>query len=781
MFNEVESCVNHKAERQPNSNHLDAHNSSLSSLNCFAPLSPVSRVTKAFRFIGCSILITFFNLVAQPATNSAPPWRIESTGPKGEIQFDLNTHVAVGTGGVRIRYAPNGIIESDITSDRARLNQKTGETVAEGDVVLRRDGEIWKSQRIEYNFNTRAIKSADFRSRTQSVLISGKGLTSELISGGTNQVYSTKSAVFTADDYSDPTVVIKAREIIIVPEKHIDFKNVSVQAGKLPLLYLPGYRHYIGTQLPDIELRPGSRGSWGQFLLGKYNFSATTNYQAGFNLDYRTKRGFAFGPEGTYQLGHLGSGQFEWYHAFDNEPGTNSLGRTIKDNRDLFRFSHRLNSSTNFLILASANYESDEYLRRDFYQGDYQANLQSRSFLEMTRYSENASLSLYAQPRLNNFYDTVERLPDLKWTGLRRQIGETPLYYESESSAGYYRRKFDYGSEAYFAGTRADTYHQILMPQNYGGWLNVTPRIGGRATYYGEAEGSGTTTGESGRFVFNTGAEFSTKTSRVFPDIKNNLFDMDGMRHIIEPSVNYAFVPKPNKRPSELPQFDYVFTSPRLLPIEYPDYNAIDQIDTQNVVRLSLRNRLQTKRNGTIEDFLDWVAYTDVRLNPEDGQGNIADLFSELQFRPRNWVNISSELRYDVDDEILRLLNNSVSFTPKSDWRYTVGQYLYLAQPSVAIADRTSSIYSSIDYKINENWSLRASHYYDAKDGHFADQSYMLFRDMRSWTAYLAVRFLKNTGGRDDDFQISFNYSLKAFPRGRSSSSINDPLRQSSR
>ena len=36
----------------------------------------------------------------------------------------------------------------------------------------------------------------------------------------------------------------------------------------------------------------------------------------------------------------------------------------------------------------------------------------------------------------------VERLPDLKLTGLRQQLGPTPLYYESESSLGYFEREF---------------------------------------------------------------------------------------------------------------------------------------------------------------------------------------------------------------------------------------------------------------------------------------------------------------------------------------------------
>src|SRR5262249_25043791 len=150
------------------------------------------------------------------------------------------------------------------------------------------------------------------------------------------------------------------------------------------------------------------------------------------------------------------------------------------------------------------------------------------------------------------------------------------------------------------------TYHQLLLPHTFFGWLNFTPRVGGRFTYYSEASGPGAQTSELERGVFNTGAELSFKASRVFAGVRNSALDMDGMRHIVEPSINYVYVPTPNHPPSEVPQFDYELPSLRLLPIEFPDYNAIDSINSQNAFRFGLRNKIQTKRLGKVADLLDW-------------------------------------------------------------------------------------------------------------------------------------------------------------------------------
>jgi hypothetical protein len=71
---------------------------------------------------------------------------------------------------------------------------------------------------------------------------------------------------------------------------------------------------------------------------------------------------------------------------------------------------------------------------------------------------------------------------------------------------------------------------------------------------------------------------------------------------------------------------------------------------------------------------------------------------------------------------------------------------------------------STIFYRLNENWGLRAAHYFNARTGVLQEQSYSLYRDLRSWTAALSFRVRHNTFG-PEDFTVAFTFSLKAFPR----------------
>ena len=189
----------------------------------------------------------------------------------------------------------------------------------------------------------------------------------------------------------------------------------------------------------------------------------------------------------------------------------------------------------------------------------------------------------------------MERLPDVKITAIRQQLGASPIYYEGDNSIGYFRHQFANDVTNSFAAFRADTFHQFLLPHTFFGWLNVTPRVGGRFTHYSETDGSGYDLSEQNRGVFNTGMEVSLKASRLWRGVESKFWEVNELRHIIEPSVNYAYVPSPNVLPRELPQFDSELSSFRLLPITFPDYNSIDSIDSQNVLR-SAYGPFQTKR-----------------------------------------------------------------------------------------------------------------------------------------------------------------------------------------
>jgi hypothetical protein len=429
---------------------------------------------------------------------------------------------------------------------------------------------------------------------------------------------------------------------------------------------------------------------------------------------------------------------------------------------------------SNMTAKVVAHYQSDGQVVRDFFESQYRTNTQPKSYAEVTHLWPNFTFDAMAQPQLVSFYETVERLPDLKLSGARQEVGATPIYYESESSFGYFRRRFADTNEtgvADYSAARGDTYHQFLLPQTYFGWLNVAPRVGGRATYYSATQDTVVSTNDQVRGVFNTGSEFTAKASRTWRGVESDFFEADGLRHIIEPGFNYVYVPEPSRTPNQLPQFDYESPSLRLLPIDYPDYNSIDSIDSQNVIRLSLRNKLQTKRREGIDNMVNWALYTDWRLDPRPNQTRFADVYSDMDLKPRSWLTLNSQLRYNVEEEKWREAYHAIVIRPNNTWSMSLShRYLvnndseFMTYPGQEIPGNNTFM-SSVFYRMNENWAARVSHRYEGRDGKLEEQYYTLYRDLRSWTSALTLRWRENRSGRREDFTVAVTFSLKAFPR----------------
>ena len=707
---------------------------------------------------GSSLL--FGGLKAQEAVS---PWQVKGLNANSVITTNLKSGETRATNGVRVKYKAGKSEAAELTANSATINYESGRVVATGNVILNRDGAIWKSERIEYNFRSKQIKSAQFRSGTAEIFIQGENM----FGNRTNGVYQARNIIFTTDNTKDPDFSIKAKEVEVATGKHIVFREATLYAGKVPLLHLPYYKRSLKSRPLNLRLSPGYKSEWGPYLLSSFRLPGNEEFKGEFNLDYRADRGFGLGPRIQYKSPEWGEGNLNLYRASDDDPLTDSRGIAINRERDLAQWSHRFKRGS-LTATSVLSYESDEYMRRDFFEDQYQKNVQPNSYFELSKDWSNYNLSLLAQPRVNAFYEGIQRTPDVKLSGTRHQLGNSPFYYDTESSVGYLERRYNYASSSNDYGLlRADTLHQIYLPKTYGGWLNVTPRIGTRLTHYGESNGVGSTKTSSERYIAHTGLEISTKFSKMMPEIDNKLLGIsNGARHIIQPSINYAFIPNPNRVPDELDKFDYEITGPRLLPIDLPEYNAIDNIDSQNVLRMSLRNRLQTKRSKSLVDVIDWDVYTDWRLDPNTSQNTFADAFSDAYLQPRDWLTLNSNLRYDIDNSLWRTYTHGFSIHPEShEWSINAGQYYYLAQPSVSSADRTDVYYSGLGLRLNENWSLSTRQYYDSKAGQMSQHDYILYRDMRSWTFFIDLSFRKDTGRRRDDTSISFNYSLKAFPR----------------
>ncbi len=707
------------------------------------------------------LLALLLLLLPSPGRTQDSPWVIEGHSKRSQLQYDFTRHLVRGTNGITVQYQhpQRGLVE--LSAGTIELNQETGAVDAEGRVSLKHGGVLWRGEKLEYNFKTHALKGSEFRLGSPPFFVSGLKLGADT----TNKVQYAENAVITADDVSEPGYRVVARALRIYPGSRIEADQATVYLGKVPVFYLPKYTRSLERSPSNFTYVPGYRSTLGPFLLTRFDWAATTNFFGAVHLDYRQRRGFAGGPDFGYDLGVLGRGELKYYYANDTQAGTNFFGAPISEHRHQVKFYHEVAVTTNLTARALIRYQNDPYLLRDFFDGEYRRNVQPSSFIEINQLWPNLSLSVLAQPRLMDFFETVERLPDVKLSALRMQLGQTPLFYESDTSIGYFQRRFSGNVMPSYAAMRGNTFHQVVLPRTLFGWLNVTPRVGGRFTHYGEAHGPGAATVEQERAVFNTGVETSFKASRVWPGLKNQTFEMDGLRHIFEPSVNYVYVPRPNVTPDRLPQFDSDQVNFRLPPIDFPDNNSIDSIDSQNVLRLGLRNRIQTKRAGQIDNVVNWSLFSDWRLQPHATNHAFSDLFSELDFKPRSWLTFSSETRYDVNRHEWRLADHRMTIQPDDFWSVSLGHRYFLADPSFGTnAVNNNLITSSVFFRLNENWGFRMAQQIEARDGTIEEHFYSVYRDFRSWTGALTCRFRDNRNGRED-FTIGFTFSLKAVSR----------------
>jgi lipopolysaccharide assembly outer membrane protein LptD (OstA) len=716
---------------------------------------------------------------------------IDSTVPMGS--FDMVGDVITATNGfyIKARFvdtnSPDGpkYTETVLTADSGIFNKESGDVQADGHVRIMQGDMLYVGEHIDYNFKTRQMRSQQFRTGKPPIFLQGRNLHGNT----TNQTYVTEHAKVTTDDVSNPASFIRSRRIIIVPDKYFEAWNSVVFLKGVPVFYYPYYKRNLGPHANNWNFTPGYSSDYGAYLLGTYTWWLNDEVDGALHTDYRAKRGPGIGPDFNLHLDRwgLGNAQFRYYYIHDSSPNTSlttnsfpNLSGTIPENRQRFYMGWQATPATNLNVKAMVNYQSDPLMLHDFFQGEYTANPQPITFVEANKYSDNWSLDALTTPRINDFFDQVERLPDVKLTGQRQQIGETPVFYESESSAGYYRTELA-ETNSLFAGTngpnfdvaaaRADTYQQLLLPQNYFGWLNVTPRAGARFTYYSHETGPGATNDTAYRRVYNLGIDFDFKVSRLWAGATNRFFDIDGLRHIMEPSASYAFIPNPSDAPSKLPQFDSQSPSPLLLPIQLPDYNNIDSIDSENVIRYGLRNTLQTKRGGHLDNFMDWRLLLDWRLNPQHGQSTFNDLFSDYAFRPKRWLEFDSQIRYDINQEHLNLANHNMTIAPNEKWSWSLG---HIYSRSEFLPPGNNFISSTMLYRMNDNWGFRATHYYNAGDGLLQDQFYTIYRDLRSWTGALTFRITENANS-EKNYTIAFTFSIKAHPRQTVGSDTAEP------
>lgn len=711
---------------------------------------------------------------AKPRHPQGPP--IQTTADS--MDMDQTSGVITARGNVVVTRA-----DVKLLADTVQVNTRTKDVKATGHVRLRQGVRQWNSESIEYNFDTGAMKTGRARAQLErGIFVEGRSL-----EGQDNTRYVIKDSYLTTSDYDQPGWKLRASTMEVYPGSRVAFHNVVLMVGSLPVFYFP----YVVFMLDDsydglntgTNVQIGSKSGWGFFVLNSYSTAITDDLRATYLFDYRRERGLAAGVDLRYKAGDpydpARAGEFQprvtgkirAYFAEDTKVRGNptvdvvsstgsTTGQTVDPNRYQVRVVQHVDLREDLYGKLKVNKLSDVNFLQDFFEKEYQRDPQPDNFFEFTKWSPNTTLSLMARAQVNDFDTTTERLPELRYDLKRQPIPESPLFYEGENSVAYLSREYSKFSPEfpdYFA-TRVDTFHQILYPKQYFGWLTFTPRIGGRATFYDRSPPT-----ENGpplvRAAATTGFEASFKATRTWKRVKDAKWEIDGLRHIVEPSVVYGFTMRPNHRPNELYQFDVDRSSyginKDLVPITWPQYTGIDSIDRRNVVRPGIRQRLQTKRDGATWDLAELYLYQDYNIQKVEGEKTFSDLFAEFTAKPLRWLALGTNLRYDYDNLQFREIENNISVFSKKTWKVSLTHNYFRGQ-----ADQVGA---NFGWQINEDWALRTQHRFETTTGNLYEQSYALDRDLHAWLVSLSFSQLRPLN-QASDLRFWLTFTLKALP-----------------
>jgi LPS-assembly protein len=676
--------------------------------------------------------------------------------------------------------------DTDIYADYAQYNSTTHEVELRGHVRIYRDVSLYLAESGVYNTETKKIRAINARTESQPYFLSGANVTSIA-----DNAYLIQNGNFTTHDAPRPDFHLHARKIRVYEKDRVIFQYVTAYVGKVPVFWWP----YLYQSLNDafsFSISPAYLSSWGPSLLTQVTFPITDDIKGRVRLDYRGRRGIAFGFDSSIEYGKDkdSSARIRTYYIQDQNPLLNETAVPRKDvptGRYRLSLEDRTNFTDDIYGIANLTKLSDPFVMQDFYQGEFRIDPVPDNVVALTKTDPFYTLTGIARFQANEFFSTTERLPEVVFDVKRHALFGGPIFYEGDTGFANLRLQFpqDSGFENY-GTTRFDTFHQLTYPNTYFGWLSIVPRVGFRGTYYGETWDLGSTTfvppsnplvpdfilppptlanpvkfdGDTFRTVFNTGAEASFKISRTWENVQNRAFGLDGLLHVIQPFTNFSYVSENGSNPTSILGFDRFQPSTQLRAIDFPQFTAIDSIDNWTVWRLGVRNRLETRRDDRTITWLALDTFFDVNFDNPYDRTDYSNFFNNLRFTPLPWVSFSVNSQVPAFAEGFTEVNTIATVQPMANLQLSVGHRYLNDNPF--FLDSSLFLVGGY-YRINDNWGVGVQEQYEATTGLLEQQRYSIYRDLSSWVASFGGVIRDNKG--EKEYGILFTVTLKAFPK----------------
>jgi len=636
-----------------------------------------------FRFLFFLFICMSAVLPSAFATDAAAPpteGLVQIHGDK--VEYFNEEGKAVGTGHVVIDYEG-----AKLEADKITVFTETRKAFAEGHVTLTQEGSVYKGESAEYDFKSKKGNVQKLSAEIEKTYY-GRASRVERVDADHFRL-SDSSFTTCCCSQEEPFYKVQAQTVDYYPGDKVVMRNALMYIKGIPVLFIPYFEQpFINFDRFPVHLAPGVRDEWGPFLLSKWRWSLIDRPDMKFKgnvlADYRIKRGGGGGVEGFYSGEKAGRGVVRGYYAKDED-----APEPANDDRSRLQWRHQSKLSPDTTLTTEFTKLSDAQVTKDFfYHEEYEKDIAPDNYLSIIKATPNYTLSLLERPRVNDFFTSVERNPEIRFDTHNQQLFDTPLYFRSEEQFSNLQRTSAEAEDGVDV-VRFDT-NQTLTYAGRVGDLSVVPHVGTRQTYFSrEAAGDR----DLMRGLMDTGLDLSMHFYKTYEVYTRALgLDINQMRHIFTPTFSYNYRRNPTVSRTLLEQFD-----------------ALDAIDKDNFIRLNFESKFQTKEHATdgtlvTRDFARIIPFLDV----DEHTGRLENVGIDAELRPYSWLGIEADATYDSNTRDFDTANFDV-YWERGRWRVGIGQRY--------VQDQSSQTTAEIRLKWSEEWEFRVYDRFEFQEG----------------------------------------------------------------
>lgn len=597
------------------------------------------------------------------------PWNIAAD----RITRDQKTGDLIASGNVIVTKQGKRL-----SADTIVFNQKTGDIRADGHILLTTGKDVLTGSRMEMNLNTRRgvidrgtifIDSNHFYIKGDRIRKTGK------------DSYTIESPTITSCDGDNPDWKITGKKLNVTIEGYGYVTGAALWARSLPVFYSPflafpaKIKRQTGLLAPQIGTSQRKGFEFIQPLFWAINGSSDATFYAHHMQD----RGQKIGAEYRYVLdgASKGTAMADGFTDSKIDDGSveneqwgypdDGLTRTNTD-RYWFRLKHDQLLKYNITSKIDLDVVSDQDYLKEFSSGytgfDNADAYYTRSFGRgLDPIDETLRTN---QVNFNKTGTKYSLSADLLWRDnvVARRAGSSDDTLQTLPRISYTASKqsllstpafFDAtGGFVHFyrqtgnRGNRTDIHPRIYYPLNWGNYLSFEPSLGTHATAWYLDTNAGTNLNNNSYFrnIYDVKLDTSTELFRVYSGFQAGT---DKIRHVAIPRVVYDYVPREDQ--SDLPNFE-----------------AADRIAAQNLITYSVTNLLtsravQKDRLGQAKPQAAPTYRYDQFLRFELGQTydlNLAGagdpepfgpVLASLDFNPNGQISLKADAKWSIYED----------------------------------------------------------------------------------------------------------------------------------